>query len=38
MGPFFAFDGRYVLAPFSQLKVAAVDIEQEHRVVKVTLI
>lgn len=36
--PFFAFDGRYVLAPFSQLKVTGVDIEQEQRVVRVALL
>lgn len=38
ISPFFAFDGRYVLPPFSQLKVTEVVTEQELRVVRVILL
>lgn len=38
LSPFFAFEGRYVLAPFSQLKVSGVEVVREERVVRVSLL
>jgi hypothetical protein len=38
ISPYFTFDGRYVFAPYSQLKVTQVDAENQVKVIHLSLI